>query len=822
MQTQTQKTIKAVSLAVALALPFASLSAKTFDDNLQQAIETSAASELHQVIITFDHNSAPTIEQLGFLEQLGIVGVHLQNLPIVGALATAEQIDQVYARSDVRSVWLNQELSLENNEATRLTGVQKLRADQNLRNQGIPYSGRGIGVVVNDSGVDGTHSDLLFPQHVVQNVLAQTNLNSFSALLPITFRENVANTDIAGGHGTHVAGTVGGNGAMSRGEQAGVAPGASIVGYGSGAGLFILDTLGGFDYALTNQFQYNIRVISNSFGNTGDVGTDFNPDDPTNVATKKLADNGIITVFSAGNSGPGESTITGNFKKAPWVVTVAAGDKAGNLANFSSRGVDGKGATVTVDGETFEWVDRPTITAPGVDIISARASLSSLGALSAQKDADLIPTEQLPYYTVSSGTSMAAPHISGVVALILEANPNLGWREVKAILQDTATVMPGRDAWEAGAGYVNAHAAVKAAAESADIYGDTVKLNRDFNGNAEITEAASFTRTVEYVPVGETSVETFDVSPSTSLVLASATIETGTAFVLEDPAGNRYGSGIGLPVLGSNVGVSAPGMAGTWKVYARGIGSVSGLTLDPLGVTNGIGLPSPVDVSIRLLETSGFEGIDDTQNHPGRAFIELAVNERLMDAFDTGFKPDSDVVKADFADALTLSGAVRQSQNGNQLAFRDSDSANAAFLNSVAAAGSALKDVNTNSLPVLSASTPDFFGVDDQVTRQQQAYSLVQSLGLQALAAEFDPNTPIQVEAFGQIVDVADTDTIAPELRGYVQLALNTGVMQPFLKVEQSPFELEPRIIATFKPAQTFTRAELARSLSQLLPRITQ
>ena len=126
------------------------------------------------------------------------------------------------------------------------------------------------------------------------------------------------NTDILGGHGTHVAGTVGGNGAMSSGLHAGVAPGADIIGYGSGAALFILDTLGGFDYALTHQFDYNIRVISNSFGNNGDVGTPFNPDDPTNIATKKLADRGVITVFSSGNSGSGECQITGNFKKAPW------------------------------------------------------------------------------------------------------------------------------------------------------------------------------------------------------------------------------------------------------------------------------------------------------------------------------------------------------------------------------------------------------------------------------------------------------------------------------------------------------------------------
>ena len=69
-----------------------------------------------------------------------------------------------------------------------------------------------------------------------------------------------------------------------------------------------------------------------------------------NIATKKLADNGVIVVFSAGNSGSGEGTITGNFKKAPWVITVAAGDKTGNLASFSSRGVS-KGGVVSINGE---------------------------------------------------------------------------------------------------------------------------------------------------------------------------------------------------------------------------------------------------------------------------------------------------------------------------------------------------------------------------------------------------------------------------------------------------------------------------------------
>lgn len=815
---KTKLKLSALSLALAFTYTTPSLMAKTLDPDLIAKVEAASPDTLHQVIITFDQSEAPSASQLEALELLGVNGVALQRLPMVGALATAAQIDAIYQRDDVLSVWHNDPLVLENGDATELTGVKDLRADKSLRSNGTPYSGRGIGVVVNDSGVDGTHGDLLYPQHVVQNVLAQVNLNSFSGIAPITYQENVANTDIAGGHGTHVAGTIAGTGAMSKGEHAGVAPGASIIGYGSGAGLFILDTLGGFDYALNNQFVYNIRVISNSFGNTGDVGTDFNPDDPTNVATKALADNGIITVFSAGNSGPGESTITGNFKKAPWVITVAAGDKEGKLADFSSRGVDGKSGEVTIDGETFTWEDRPTVTAPGVDIISARASLSSTGTLSASQDSEELPPEQLPYYTFSSGTSMSAPHVSGIVALMLEANPNLQWREVKQILQDTATVMPGRDAWEAGAGYVNAHAAVKAALGHADDFGDTVKFNRDFNANVLLQNGDSFTRTVDYFPVGETSFKTFSVPSSATLVLASAQIETGTAFVLEDPNGNRYGSGIGLPVLGSSVGVSAPAVSGTWKVYARGIGSVSGLTLDPLGVTNGIGVPSSTEVAIRFVESAGVEGIDDTEQHPARAFIELVVNERLFDARSDGFAPDAPVTKIELADALTLSGLVRQSTEGNQANFIDTVGADAAFANATTRANSIMRAPAAAAL--LSAESSNLFGSDANVDKVTVAYTLVQALGLESVAKSFDPEQPIQVTRFDQIIEVADTASIPAELRGYVQLALNMGLAQVQLDVQQGPFDLEPTLTAYFNGDKAVTRAELARDLAQLLPRI--
>ncbi|WP_339724741.1 S8 family serine peptidase [uncultured Paraglaciecola sp.] len=810
--------IKTIALAVSLTLPASYLQAKTFDPDLATKLATSDFSTLHQVIVTFDQNAAPSAIQLDELNALGInTGVSMKNLPIVGVLATKTQVDAIYARQDVVSVWHNDPLTLENHESTKVSGVLDLRADQDLRKNGIPYSGRGVAVVVNDSGVDGNHGDLMFPSHVVQNVLAQTNLNSFSGILPITYQENVANTDIGGGHGTHVAGTVGGIGAMSSGKHAGVAPGADIIGYGSGAGLFILDTIGGFDYALTHQYQYNIRVISNSFGNTSEIGMDFQPDDPTNIATKTLADNGIITVFSAGNSGPGEGSITGNFKKAPWVITVAAGDKNGQLADFSSRGVkNGQPQEVTINGETFTWEDRPTVTAPGVDVISARASTSSLGGLSAQDDIDMVEPQNLAFYTVSSGTSMAAPHVSGIVALMMEANSSLQWQDIKRILQNTATPMTGRESWEVGAGYVNAHAAIKAIVEGESTFGDTVKLNRDFNAKALIVNGDQGTYSTTFMPVGDSPDTPFYVGEKVSLVIAKAEIETGSAFVLEDPAGNRYGSGIGLAVLGSSVGAVAPGMPGKWKLYSRGIGSISGVSVDPAGVTNGVGAPSTVDVEIKMIETSGFLGLDDVAEHPARTFAEYVVNRQLMDSTSHGFEPDAMLNRGQLADILTFAASVRQSLKGNQSDYNDVDIALAAAVNSATLEGAMLADLDRTDAALMLDSDSSDFGVNDNVSKQELAYSLVQSLGLQAQAQAFDTEQDLTAIVFGQSVTVVDSAQISPELKGYVQQALALGLLKVRIEVQQGPFDLEPSFSAYFEPQSTITRGETAVALSTL------
>ena len=430
-------------------------------------VGTAGGSALDPVeaVVTFEGEGAPSAADVAVLQAAGITtGFTFRALPIAGVLATAAQLDALEASPRVASVTLNKQLTYDNATSTNLTGVDAVRADAKLtkRNGNLPVAGHGVTVLVNDSGIDGGHLDHRFGPHVIQNVEAATNLHAVSELAPVTYVENVENTDATGGHGTHVAGIVGATGFRSNGKYEGVAPGAKLVGYGSGAGLAILDVIGGFDYAIANKDRYGIDVITNSWGDTDDSCTPVDPTNPVTRATYDTFKAGIVVVFSAGNSGPDPCTISGNYKKAPWVISVAAGDKNRALTDFSSRGTAGGGGQFTLDGTTWTWEDRPTLTAPGNLIISTR-TVSPIGVLGTPDDvlAGLEPA-YLPYYTTLSGTSMAAPHVAGVVALMLDANPALTPLQLKEMLQSTATPIPYA-AWEAGAGYVDAYAAVKRA-----------------------------------------------------------------------------------------------------------------------------------------------------------------------------------------------------------------------------------------------------------------------------------------------------------------------------------------------------------------------
>ena len=802
--------LRASLLAAAILATPMLAQARKLDPLLEQMLPATAAGERIEVIVSFHGQGALDSAQRQALSSLGLKGLTMRGLPIAGTLATRAQIEALLAMPEVRSVFLNAPLEYDNKEATLLTGVDRLRADGAMRINGLPYTGRGVGVVVNDSGVDGTHPDMEFGPHLVQNVAAQTNLYSLDATLPITYQENVANTDIGGGHGTHVAGTIGGNGAASSGAQEGVAPGASMIGYGSGAVLFILDTIGGFDYALTHQAQYNIRVISNSFGQTSDVGTDFDPDNPTNIATKALADRGVVVVFSAGNSGAGEGTITGNFKKAPWVIATAAGDKAGKLAGFSSRGREGVGGSVTVDGEAMQWVDRPTVTAPGVDIVSLRASLGSTDKLSAQQDLTVLGPALAARYTHSSGTSMAAPHMSGVVALMLEANPDMTWREVKQIVQDTATNIPGRKPWEAGAGYVNAYAAVQKSRDLAFNYGRTVNAARTFNASAVLVPGAEAKYSLAYTPVAASQVVEFAVAGDVALVAARSNVgDNAAAIWLTDPNGVTYKSAVGLPVLGANVSVSAAGVAGTWKMTLKGTQATG-------TGTNGAGVPATIDVFVKQTRAGGYTGLNDIAGHAARGFIEFAIGNRLMDGTTGGtFKPDRTLTRGEMADYLAMGAGLRQLlPNAGASSFTDvaRSSVQSASAEAAVARGGALRDVSQVQEGVMG-KVGGAFRPNDAVTRASLAYTLVQSLGLQAQATAFTGTLSVAVD--GKRIAIEDAAAIAPALRGYVQQALDLGLINARFAVTQGPYDTAPVLRAYFDPATTVTRAAFAAAASR-------
>ncbi|MCC3151709.1 S8/S53 family peptidase [Hymenobacter sp. BT770] len=769
------------------------------DPALKTAFATSPTA---QVIVTFNGSGAPTLSELGLLRQLGITkGITLRALPVAGVVATAAQVDALAKNPTVRSLYINKKLEYNNYDDTNLTGVKRLRTDPQTtaRNGGTPVSGRGIGVLINDSGVDGTHEDIKLGTHLVQNTLGTTNLNSLDAMLPVTYVEGVPNTDNNSGHGTHCAGIVGGNGSRSAGKYEGVAPGASLLGYGSGGALLVLDAMGGFDYALTHQFQYNIRVISNSFGSSGT----FDPNDPLNVATKRCYDRGMVVVFAAGNAGPGADTHN-PYAIAPWTISVAAGDRYGLLADFSSRGVKGQQGTFVVDGQTWTYKNEPVITAPGVDVVSTRA-IGPVASLGIQTDAAILSPAEVPFYTHMSGTSMATPHVAGVVALILEAKPSLSPAQVKDLIMKTASNMPGHESWEVGAGYINAYAAVDNAFRSS-AFGSTVNASRRFNSSVN-SQAAETPFTVNYNPATTaTNQFTFSVPSGVNSMEAKISTtgvlgQTGNTInlILLDPNGVQYRSGIPVEFTltpDRSVAVTSP-IAGTWTLKVDGL--------------NGVALPETINGKITMQTPSGTTNLADIVGHPAEAAIKMAVTNRLVDGLATGFQPNANLTRIQLADYLLMGQGIKQYlPTDGARTFTDVSSLNDILLTeSVAARGAALRDRFNVYNGVMLPTATGTFSPTATVNRASLAYSLVQSLGFQQAALDRNGKA-ITVKVNGQSVPLDDADKIPAGLEGYVSVALDLNLINAYYTISQGPYDLQPTIRATFKPSQAVTRADFA------------
>jgi serine protease AprX len=329
------------------------------------------------------------------------------------------------------------------------TGGQRL-LDGEVTVDGQIVDGSGIGVAVVDTGVDGWHPDLA--ARMGENVKIVPSLGLLGGTA-IPFPES--DTLSIGGHGTHVAGIVAGDGTASSGTYHGAATGATIHGVSGGTLISLHSGLEGLYWVLENHDTVTpaIRVVNNSWG--GGAG-DYNPDGAIPRVVRELTDAGVVVVFAAGNAGGDGSSQATSIQcvdPTPGMICVASyddqgtGGRDGVTSDFSSRGAIDQPNT---------W---PDLSAPGSDIIAAcRLTLPvcATGAFGAPDPLN---------YASLSGTSMAAPHIAGIAAQVLQVNPDLTPAEVESILVSTASGdAPG---WEQGAGLVDAVAAVQAAAGQA-------------------------------------------------------------------------------------------------------------------------------------------------------------------------------------------------------------------------------------------------------------------------------------------------------------------------------------------------------------------
>ncbi|WUV17459.1 S8 family peptidase [Streptomyces sp. NBC_01485] len=306
----------------------------------------------------------------------------------------------------VRKIWLD--------------GKVKATLDRSVPQIGAPaahaagYDGKGVKIAVLDTGIDATHPDLKDRIDAAKN---------FSA---------AADTVDRAGHGTHVASTIAGSGAASPAgtKYAGVAPGARLL-----VGKVLDDEGSGEDSGVIAGMQWAVaqgaKVVNMSLG-----GTDTPGIDPVEQAVNDLsASSGALFVIAAGNEGPDEGTV-GTPGSAAAALTVGAVDRQDAIADFSSRGP-------TADGSL-----KPDVTAPGVDIVAAKAAEGFMGDPAADG------------YVSMSGTSMATPHVAGAAAILAQEHPDWTGAQIKAALTASAKPTAATSAYTQGTGRVDVARAI--------------------------------------------------------------------------------------------------------------------------------------------------------------------------------------------------------------------------------------------------------------------------------------------------------------------------------------------------------------------------
>lgn len=313
--------------------------------------------------------------------------------------------------------------------------IRAIGADK-LWNSASDLQGQGIGVAVVDSGI-APHADF-----------DGTN-GSSRIVASVTFNGLLTSLADGYGHGTHVAGIIGGNGSLSSGGYIGVAPKVNLINVrvSSDAGATSTsDVVTSLQWVLAHKTTYNIRVVNLSL--TGGVADSYNVD-PLDAACEILWNNGIVVVVAAGNNGSTASGVVYPPANDPFVLTVGAVDDKGTASTS-----DDTLAPYSAYGTTSDGFAKPDVVAPGSHIISTLGSTSATMVV-----AHLDHLVLNPSYFRMSGTSMAAPMVSGAVALLLQAQPSLTPDQVKYRLEATAHPL----GTGTGAGELDAYAAVNSA-----------------------------------------------------------------------------------------------------------------------------------------------------------------------------------------------------------------------------------------------------------------------------------------------------------------------------------------------------------------------
>ncbi|HEX8354158.1 MAG TPA: S8 family serine peptidase [Pyrinomonadaceae bacterium] len=692
-------------------------------------------------------------------------GTRYRALPVIAVTATRRQLVAISRLPAVRSVYGNRTLQTTSDPYLAPAGAERVARDSELTsfNAGLPVTGRGVTVAVIDTGLDGTHADLA--GRVAQNVKLLDSQSVSVGFTPPAGVENVPNTDQVYGHGTFVAGMIAGDGARSGGAYAGVAPGAKLVGLSAGD-LNLFNVLAGFDYLLAHP-ELGVRVVNCSFS----ANTVYDEHDPVNVATRLLYERGVNVVFSAGNSGPGLHTLN-PYAVAPWVISVGATDQRGRLAPFSARGEFGGPAS------------RPTLVAPGVNVVGLRSSGASLVGASGLTSSRRLSTAETLYYTSGSGTSFTAPQAAGVIALMLEANPGLTPPEVRDILQRTATPLPPYYRHEVGAGMLNAHAAVLEAVFPERLFGVwRATLDR---GQVRFVNdpLRQFGGTAQPLSGYETS-----LSVPEGALLASVQIAWGPVYstndlglTLSDPGGVRRASANALNLPGltgrrERASVKSPA-PGRWRV----------------GVTNTLAPAGTPQQFSGVLEVTRAEyaPLADVDGLSASAREEVYQNLRSFVMLPLGgsFRPAFGVTRAELAMTLVLGARVPQYAPGQPTYPDVLDRTTLLFVESVQAApgGALFADATPGAL----------FRPDDTADRLTAAVALVRAAGFRAEA---------EARA-GAFLPVADAVAIPSGLRGYVAVALERGLLTAEGGV--------------FRPQGTLTRLELSHAMSVIARRAAE